>query len=388
MANQINQILAIEPKERLAFVGPFTKASSAVMTLRNPSDRKVCFKIRTTALKRYSMKPNSGIIDSLKTVQVIVTLQPGNYSPEIMNTDGFEISTVFVMNGETNQESVWKNANKDQVKQCILRCIFFAVPENNVSEKTRIEKFHSFDENDSEDINGNNKRKRESDENRPSKRLRRESPHDEEKLKKEGFKLDEDGYVIVHTDGSSLPHNESRDDVGASNGCGIWFGDGHPDNLLAPSGRNTHNPNSAEIEACTKAVKIASQKGIMKLLIKTDSRFTINSIESKVHKWRINGWKSSFDGSLVKCRREFQDFLEAAEKNPEFRYKFTWVPSHSNIHGNEAADRLARQGALQSGQMRFNYQYRPPHLEHRRFVTARRRLPQSRNPRTNSYDRR
>jgi hypothetical protein len=40
------------------------------MTLQNPTERKVCFKIKTTAPKRYCVKPNSGVIDPKQIVQV------------------------------------------------------------------------------------------------------------------------------------------------------------------------------------------------------------------------------------------------------------------------------------------------------------------------------
>ena len=50
--------------------GPFHQAVSSVMTLTNPSERKVCFKIRTTAPRRYRVVPNSGVIDPMQTVQV------------------------------------------------------------------------------------------------------------------------------------------------------------------------------------------------------------------------------------------------------------------------------------------------------------------------------
>ena len=69
MAKQ-DQVLIIEPQHELSFVGPFTTAVSAVMSLTNPSDRKVCFKIKTTAPKRYCVKPNSGVIDAKQAVQV------------------------------------------------------------------------------------------------------------------------------------------------------------------------------------------------------------------------------------------------------------------------------------------------------------------------------
>lgn len=66
------QVLVIEPPIELTFTGPFTQvpdltlvilvtiltilttpqAVSSYMKLKNPSDKKVCFKIKTTAPKR------------------------------------------------------------------------------------------------------------------------------------------------------------------------------------------------------------------------------------------------------------------------------------------------------------------------------------------------
>jgi len=40
------------------------------MKLKNPSDRKVCFKIKTTAPKKYCVKPNSGVVDPSSEVQI------------------------------------------------------------------------------------------------------------------------------------------------------------------------------------------------------------------------------------------------------------------------------------------------------------------------------
>ena len=36
----------------ILFSGPFTQAVSSYMKLKNPSDKKICFKIKTTAPKR------------------------------------------------------------------------------------------------------------------------------------------------------------------------------------------------------------------------------------------------------------------------------------------------------------------------------------------------
>ena len=57
-------------KSDVTISGPFTQPVSSVMYLSNPSERKVCFKIKTTAPKRYCVKPNSGIIDPSEQVKI------------------------------------------------------------------------------------------------------------------------------------------------------------------------------------------------------------------------------------------------------------------------------------------------------------------------------
>ena len=52
------------------FSGPFTDVVTTNLKLRNPSDRKVCFKVKTTVPRRYCVRPNSGIIDPGSSVIV------------------------------------------------------------------------------------------------------------------------------------------------------------------------------------------------------------------------------------------------------------------------------------------------------------------------------
>lgn len=42
--------------------GPFTSPVTTYMKLTNPSDHKVYFKIKTTAPKKYCVRPNSGAL--------------------------------------------------------------------------------------------------------------------------------------------------------------------------------------------------------------------------------------------------------------------------------------------------------------------------------------
>jgi len=48
-----------------AFVasGPFTQVVTSELNLRNPSSRTVLFKVKTTAPKRYCVRPNSGTLE-------------------------------------------------------------------------------------------------------------------------------------------------------------------------------------------------------------------------------------------------------------------------------------------------------------------------------------
>ncbi|NP_001079410.1 VAMP associated protein A L homeolog [Xenopus laevis] len=64
------QILILDPPNDLKFKGPFTDVVTTNLKLRNPSDKKVCFKVKTTAPRRYCVRPNSGTIDPGSTVTV------------------------------------------------------------------------------------------------------------------------------------------------------------------------------------------------------------------------------------------------------------------------------------------------------------------------------
>jgi len=125
-----DQVLVIEPQHELTFVGPFSSAVSAVMTLKNPSERKVCFKIKTTAPKRYCVKPNSGVIDPKEVVQIAVSLQPFEYDPQEKNRHKFMVQSMFAPEGEINPDTLWKETDGSQLMDSKLKCVF-VMPDNN-----------------------------------------------------------------------------------------------------------------------------------------------------------------------------------------------------------------------------------------------------------------
>ena len=50
--------------------GPFKDVVTTILKLTNPSEKKVCFKVKTTAPKRYCVRPNCGLIDPTDSVNV------------------------------------------------------------------------------------------------------------------------------------------------------------------------------------------------------------------------------------------------------------------------------------------------------------------------------
>ncbi|KAL3859291.1 hypothetical protein ACJMK2_009516 [Sinanodonta woodiana] len=145
MAKQ-DQVLILEPPNELRFRGPFTDVVTADLKLTNPAGKRVCFKVKTTAPRRYCVRPNSGIIESGATVSVAVMLQPFEYDPQEKNKHKFMVQTMFAPEGKIeSQEALWKDVAQENVMDSKLKCVFelpdSAQPgEHIVQEKIREER--------------------------------------------------------------------------------------------------------------------------------------------------------------------------------------------------------------------------------------------------------
>ena len=134
--------MSIEPPAELTFVGPFTSAVSAVMRLANPSERRVAFKIKTTAPKRYCVKPNSGVIEPKAAVAISVSLQPFDFDPREKNRHKFMVQSMFAPDASdaNDNESLWKEADAANIMDSKLKCVF-VMPESaavNVNESSAL----------------------------------------------------------------------------------------------------------------------------------------------------------------------------------------------------------------------------------------------------------
>uniref|UniRef100_A0A3B1K060 Ribonuclease H1 n=1 Tax=Astyanax mexicanus TaxID=7994 RepID=A0A3B1K060_ASTMX len=126
--------------------------------------------------------------------------------------------------------------------------------------------------------------------------------------------------VVVYTDGCCSRNGKT----GARAGIGVYWGPDHPLNVAERlPGRQTNQ--RAELQAACKALEQARDMDFKKIVLYTDSKFTINGITSWVKKWKTNGWKLNTGGEL----------------------EVVWlhIAGHAGFKGNEEADRLSREGA-------------------------------------------
>lgn len=121
--------LMLDPSNELRFKGPFDDYVTVSLTIRNPTEKRIAFKIKTTAPKRYCVKPNSGVLDPGQSMKVNVLLQPFNYDPNEKNKHKFMVQYLY-LNDQEIQLSVneilnmWKDVDVKRLLDLKLKCIF------------------------------------------------------------------------------------------------------------------------------------------------------------------------------------------------------------------------------------------------------------------------
>jgi len=133
--SKLEQILILDPPVDLRFKGPFTDVITTNLKLKNPSEKRVCFKVKTTAPRRYCVRPNSGVIEPGATVTISVMLQPFDYDPNEKSKHKFMVQTIFAPPNVSDMDSLWKDAKPDDLMDSKLRCVFELPSENDVKVK-------------------------------------------------------------------------------------------------------------------------------------------------------------------------------------------------------------------------------------------------------------
>lgn len=114
----------------------------------------------------------------------------------------------------------------------------------------------------------------------------------------------------------------------------------------------------AEIEAVVQACEVATQRGLKRVLIVTDSKYVTSACEKWIDTWEENGWLDHRN-KVVKNEEAFKR-LSKAKKNLDM--KIVHVKGHSGDKYNELADRMAKEALLKHLSVCATI-YSPPTLE-------------------------
>jgi MSP (Major sperm protein) domain len=90
----------------LFFSGPFHTTVTTSLTLTNPTDKVIMFKIKTTVPKRYCVRPNCGTLDPKDTAEILISLQPSGFDPNEKNKHKFMIQSLIAPEGEMDPDQV------------------------------------------------------------------------------------------------------------------------------------------------------------------------------------------------------------------------------------------------------------------------------------------
>ncbi|GAB0093386.1 vesicle-associated membrane protein-associated protein A [Sergentomyia squamirostris] len=127
MDKKKEQLLVIEPQNELKFRGPFNTHVTSRMRLTNPTDKVILFKIKTTAPKKYCVRPNCGTLNPQESTEVNIVLQPFIFDPAEKNRHKFMVQSVIAPRGADqygSMEQVWKEINPNDLMDSKLRCVF------------------------------------------------------------------------------------------------------------------------------------------------------------------------------------------------------------------------------------------------------------------------
>jgi len=145
MAKQ-EQVLIIDPLHELKFRGPFTVPVTSYMKLTNPSNNRICFKIKTTAPKKYCVRPNSGLLNPKDVIEIAVSLQPFEFDPTEKNKHKFMVQTMIAPEGEVNLDQLWKEVTPESLMDSKLKCVFEMPVEENPSSTTMQDASNTIEE--------------------------------------------------------------------------------------------------------------------------------------------------------------------------------------------------------------------------------------------------
>ncbi len=74
--------LLLDPPDVLKFKGPFNDYLTAILTIKNPTNKRIAFTIKITKPEHLIVTPNKGLLDHDQSIKVLVTLKPFICDPD------------------------------------------------------------------------------------------------------------------------------------------------------------------------------------------------------------------------------------------------------------------------------------------------------------------
>eukprot|EP00123_Amoebidium_parasiticum_P019449 comp25720_c0_seq1/m.47023 comp25720_c0_seq1/g.47023 ORF comp25720_c0_seq1/g.47023 comp25720_c0_seq1/m.47023 type:complete len:229 (-) comp25720_c0_seq1:32-718(-) len=117
--------IKLDPPSELVFKDVRKGSSQVKLTITNLSaDEAVHFKVKTTAPKRYCVRPNQGKIDASSSVEVMLILQQlGSDEVRTDKADKFLVQAVSAP-ADRDTKDVFNDVPKDVLTEVKLRCKF------------------------------------------------------------------------------------------------------------------------------------------------------------------------------------------------------------------------------------------------------------------------
>ncbi|KNC85438.1 hypothetical protein SARC_02388 [Sphaeroforma arctica JP610] len=114
--------LEVEPRE-LEFINPGTQPVNIRLVLKNPNSTAIAYKIKTTAPRRYCVRPNHGKVLAGKSESVEIILN--SLKPEELNApckDKFLILTTLDKESGLSCDDLFKSVAKSEIGEAKLKC--------------------------------------------------------------------------------------------------------------------------------------------------------------------------------------------------------------------------------------------------------------------------
>ncbi|KAI4836874.1 vesicle-associated membrane protein [Plasmodium brasilianum] len=109
------KLLRVSPEKNIEFPLVHFQAVTQVVKLENISDKKVAFKIKTTAPNNYLVRPSFGLIHVRETIDIQIILQPLSDKDNITN-DKFQVQCLNVDDDTVVDKQFWVTVNKNEIQ--------------------------------------------------------------------------------------------------------------------------------------------------------------------------------------------------------------------------------------------------------------------------------